>query len=118
MSKLLADENFPMASVDVLKRNPFDVLSILRSYQGISDVEVVRLANREQRLILTFDRDFGLLIFRDGLVPLHGVFYFRLSNFYPSQPREIVLDLLQRENFHSGNAITVIEENSIRQKKF
>jgi predicted nuclease of predicted toxin-antitoxin system len=118
MSKLLADENFPMASVDLLRSKQFDVVSILRSYPGISDVEVVRLANREQRLILTFDRDFGLLIFRDGLIPIHGVFYFRLSKFYPSQPGEIVLDILRRENFHSENAITVIEENFIRQKKF
>ncbi len=67
MIKLLADENFPSRSVDILRANGFDVLWILRSYQGISDAEIINLANAEQRLILTFDKDFGHLIFKEGI---------------------------------------------------
>jgi len=39
MIKLLADENFPLASVDILAINNFDVLSINKShltYTGLS----------------------------------------------------------------------------------
>jgi predicted nuclease of predicted toxin-antitoxin system len=64
MIKLLADENFPLASVEILENKKYDILSISRSYSGISDTEIIYLANREQRPILTFDRDFGQLIFK------------------------------------------------------
>lgn len=94
MIKLLADENFPMASINLLQTKNYDIVSVLRSYSGISDVEVIQLANQEQRLILTFDKDFGFLIFRDGLIPSNGVFYFRLEEFYPSQPGEMILEIL------------------------
>ncbi len=118
MIKLLVDENFPMASIDLLRSKNYDIVSVLRSYSGISDVEVIQLANQEQRLILTFDKDFGFLIFRDGLIPAKGVFYFRLEEFYPSQPGEMILELLMRDGFDPTGSITVIDKSFIRQKKF
>lgn len=53
MIDLLADENFPLDSVDLLEEKGFDVLSISRSYKGISDYKIIELANLERRLILT-----------------------------------------------------------------
>jgi predicted nuclease of predicted toxin-antitoxin system len=118
MIKLLADENFPIASVEILKSKKYDVLSILRSHSGISDTEVIHLANHEERLILTFDRDFGKLIYKEGIIPSYGVFYFRLIDFHPEQPAQIALALLEKPNFDIQGIMTVIEENFIRQKKF
>ena len=118
MIKLLADENFPIASIEILENEKYDVLSISRSHSGISDIEIIKIANREQRLILTFDRDFGQLIFKDGLIPERGVFCFRLQQFQSSQPAQIVLDLLGKTDFEVAGFITVIEESFIRQKKF
>lgn len=63
MIKLLADENFPSASINQLNSAGLDILNILKLYPGISDKDVILLANRESRLILTFDRDFGQLNF-------------------------------------------------------
>jgi predicted nuclease of predicted toxin-antitoxin system len=33
--------------------------------QGLSDLEVPKLANRENRAILTFDKDFGEVVIRE-----------------------------------------------------
>ena len=118
MVKLLADENFPLASVEILEKEGYNILSISKSHWGSSDIEIIKLSNQEQRLILTFDRDFGQLIFKDGLIPAYGVFYFRLQKFSPTQPAQIVLDLLSKLDFEISGAITVIEDNFIRQKKF
>lgn len=118
MIKLLADENFPLASVEIPEKEKYNILSISRSHSGISDMDIILLANQEKRLILTFDRDFGQLIFKDGLIPEFGIFYFRLQKFHPSQPAQITLDLLKKSDFEITGAITVIEENFIRQKKF
>ncbi len=117
MIRLLADENFPLASIEILEVK-YDILSIAKLHSGISDSEIIKLANREERLILTFDRDFGQLIFKEGLIPQWGIFYFRLQQFQDTTPAQIVLDLLENGNFDVSGTITVIEENFIRQKKF
>lgn len=118
MIKLLADENFPAASIDQLNEEGLDILSILKLNPGISDKEIILLANRESRLILTFDRDFGHLIFKDELIPENGVIYFRLQNFKPTTPAKLVTEMLNNKQFDFKRTITVVEESFIRQTKF
>ncbi|MSQ10273.1 MAG: hypothetical protein EXR52_04630 [Dehalococcoidia bacterium] len=56
-----------------------DVTSINRDYaQGVSDVDVLALATREARVLVTFDRDFGELVVRHR-EPHAGVIYLRLG---------------------------------------
>ncbi len=45
---------------------------------GVSDVEVLRRAIGENRILLTFDKDFGELAWRAGLPATAGVILFRL----------------------------------------
>lgn len=45
--------------------------------QGASDVEVLELANREERIMITFDKDFGELVFKEKLIH-KGVIFLRL----------------------------------------
>lgn len=118
MIKLLADENFPSASIDQLNSAGLDTLSILQRYPGISDKDVILLANRESRLILTFDRDFGQLIFKEGIVPENGVLYFRLQNFKSTTPARLVIEILNNKQLDFERSIIVIEENFIRQTRF
>lgn len=56
--KLLANENFPIASIDFLQKAGFDIKAIRFVARGISDEEVLRMAINENRTILTFDRDY------------------------------------------------------------
>lgn len=62
----LANENLPKPSVELLRSNGFVVRSIQEEAQSISDAEVVQIAFQENLIILTFDRDYGELIFRYG----------------------------------------------------
>ena len=64
---LLADENLPRRSSELLRELGYDVVT-WREHAGISDHEVVAIANEEQRIILTFDSDFGELVFRLGFI--------------------------------------------------
>lgn len=75
--KLLADENFPFQSVQVLKARGYDIKVVGLEYGGITDQEVMQIAMREGRTIVTFDRDYGELIFRRGYRPPAGVIYLR-----------------------------------------
>ena len=84
--KLLANENFPLASVKILADAGFDIIAVGKDYAGIFDSEVIELAMTEKRTILTFNRDYGELIFRKGYKPQSGVIYLRWDSFQPNEP--------------------------------
>lgn len=65
--KFLANENFPYPSVIELRQAGYDVKSILDISPSISDEEIMQIAINENRTILTFDRDYGELIFKMGI---------------------------------------------------
>lgn len=67
--RLLANENIPLASVATLRRAAHDVVSVMERSPGFPDEEVLRLAHSEARIILTFDRDYGELVYRHRLPP-------------------------------------------------
>jgi predicted nuclease of predicted toxin-antitoxin system len=75
----LLDENAEYRLALFLRAQAHDVTSITRDYaQGMSDREILGVAYREQRILITNDRDFGALVFRNGL-PHAGVIFFRLN---------------------------------------
>ena len=62
----------------VLRADGHDVLYIGETAAGLSDVDVIVLALRENRLLLTEDKDFGDLVFRrERTVP--GVVLMRIG---------------------------------------
>jgi predicted nuclease of predicted toxin-antitoxin system len=84
------------------------------SYPSTTDTDVTELAIRENRIILTFDGDFGTLIFRFGYRP-PGVIYFRLQNITADEPAHIVMTLL-RQDYTFLHRLTVVESDKIRQR--
>ncbi len=116
--KLLANENFPITSVKVLSNAGYDILSVGLDYSGISDKEVIDFANEDSRTIITFDRDYGELIFKKGLKPSGGVIYLRWESFTPERPGEYLLELLKSSELEFAKMLTVIAENKIRQRKY
>lgn len=69
--RYLADENFPRAAVEALKATGNDVVWIRAAAPGASDKDVLAIAARENRVVLTFDKDFGELATRSA--PLSGI---------------------------------------------
>ena len=67
MNKLLADENVPVEAVKTLKRRGVDILSITVFSQGLNDREVLNIADRENRILVTFDKDFGELVVKEKI---------------------------------------------------
>jgi predicted nuclease of predicted toxin-antitoxin system len=64
--RLCANENVPGDCVTTLRQHEYDVLWIREAAPGSSDDFVLAIAQTEQRLLLTFDKDFGELVFRRG----------------------------------------------------
>jgi len=78
--KFLLDENVDRRLVPFLKQSGHDVTAIAYEYPpGLLDEQVLALAAKEKRILLTNDRsDFGELIFRHHH-PHCGVILFRLK---------------------------------------
>ena len=114
MSKyaFLADENFPLESVKFLRNKKVDVVSVQEIAPGAKNGEVIRLARKEKRVLLTFDKDFGEWAYRKrGAV---GIVLFRLTRFTEEEVALLVLERLPKikENLH--RSFTVVESDRLR----
>jgi predicted nuclease of predicted toxin-antitoxin system len=116
--KLLANENFPLKSIVYLKSKGFDISSIGADNPSVQDHAVMAIAIREERTILTFDRDYGELIFKYNFKPQKGVIYLRLDEYTAEEPGELIEALINKNEFDFDNALTVLDKNGIRQRKY
>ncbi len=116
--KFLANENFPADSTLYLRSKGFDIKAVGSDFSGISDSEVVELAEKEQRIILTFDRDYGELIFKFGNKPNRGVIYLRLTNYESDEPGKIIEKIISIEGFDPVRKLTVFNGETLRQKPY
>ena len=117
MILLLADENFPLASHFLLETYGVDIKHIVsEGLSSIKDHEVIGFAIREERVIVTFDSDFGELIFKLNYKP-KGVIYFRWKDFKPKEPGEYLIRLIESEKVNFEGYLTVINRNKVRQRR-
>ncbi len=74
---VLADENFPRLVIEGLIAAGHDVLSVARHSPGVDDLAVLDLACRTGRRLLTFDADFGDLVYAQAAPAPEAILYFR-----------------------------------------
>ncbi|MGH8001185.1 MAG: DUF5615 family PIN-like protein [Brasilonema sp.] len=77
--RFLANENFPGDAVEALRNQGHDVTWIRTDAPGITDPEVLNRAQSDERILLTFDKDFGELAFRSHLPATCGIILFRIK---------------------------------------
>src|SRR5438067_7375925 len=78
--KFLLVESAAYALTDMLRDLGHDVTAIAHDYpRSIKDGDVLAIARREKRILITNDRDFGELVFLRRL-PHAGIILFRLGN--------------------------------------
>lgn len=114
--EFLANENFPLRSIRLLREANHRVVSILQEAPGSIDADILRRAHAEGLIILTFDRDYGELIYRHKISPPAGVVYFRFAPATPTEPGEILLNILARDISSLSGRFTIIERGRMRQR--
>jgi predicted nuclease of predicted toxin-antitoxin system len=113
--RLLANENFPAPSVRYLRDGGYDVAAVFEGRGGLIDREVLALAESEQRWIITFDRDYGDLIFARGLAAPPAVILFRMRSYRPDAPGRFVAGLLESGSELEGHFV-VVDEAGLRKR--
>ena len=89
---------------------------VAESSSGITDEEVIKIANNESRILITNDKDFGELIFRQGRIT-QGILLIRAVNEESLNKLRLVEEVLEKvKNKLKGNFI-VVNETGIRIRK-
>lgn len=113
MLRLLANENLPGDAVGELRRRGHDVLWARTHLAGAADSEILARAVAEERLLVTFDKDFGELVYRRGRSASCGIVLFRITTKSPADATRRIVALLESRDDWAG-AFSVIDENGIR----
>jgi len=109
----LADENVDRQIIERLRHEGYNVRYIAEENAGISDDEVLDLANKAESLLLTADKDFGELVFRQRKITC-GVVLIRLAGLTQRRKAEIVVDTISRHGTELLNSFSVITIGAIR----
>lgn len=114
--KLLADENIPGNTVNRLRKAGIDVVWILETSPGISDDKILKKAHDEHRIVLSYDRDFGELIFRKKLHIPAGVIYLRFIPESPEEATKHITKIITQKHITFEDNFTVVHRDHIRQR--
>jgi len=86
--KFLLDENVEFRIATFLTQEGHDVTAIAYDYPyALSDVQVLSIAASENRILITNDRDFGELIYRQKYAHAENITYFPTRIIGPSALR-------------------------------
>ncbi len=111
--RLCANENLPESCILQLRQAGHDVLWIREVAPGCSDEAVLTRARQENRLLITFDKDFGELVFHRGAKASQGIVLFRILQPSAAAVAERVAQILASRNDWSGH-FSVVEESAVR----
>lgn len=100
----LANENISQISIELLRLKGFSILIIKENNRGISDRIVLQITKDHNAIILTFDKDYGEILFRENWFPAPSIVFRKLYE-------------LSESNFQLNGFFTVIEEFGLRQRK-
>jgi predicted nuclease of predicted toxin-antitoxin system len=83
--RFLFDQSADFRLIARLRELGHDVSAVSREHpHSLADADVLAIARDEKRILLVADRDFGELIFHQGLVHA-GVIFFRIARRQPGR---------------------------------
>lgn len=112
----LVDESVDRQFVDSLRQDNHFVLYVAEMEPGISDESVLNLANQRDALLVTADKDFGEMVFRQLRISC-GVVLIRLAGLLPETKGEIVTSLMRKYGTEIVHSFTVVTPNAIRIRR-
>ena len=114
--KFLADESVDRQIVERLRADGHVVQSVAEMEPGISDDVVLDRANRESSLLLTADKDFGEMVYRQRRLS-SGVLLVRLSGVAPVKKAELVSAAVAEHGREMVQAFAVVDPGRVRIRR-
>jgi predicted nuclease of predicted toxin-antitoxin system len=114
--RLCAKKNIPEDCFTRLCQSGHDVFWIRETTSGSPDSDVLARALTEDRLLITFDKDFGELVFRRGAKASHGIVLFRIAQRSSVIVAERVSTVLASRDDWTGH-FSVVDDSTIRMRR-
>ena len=114
--KLLCNENIPAAVITALRAEGHDVVAIGETSPGLKDRDVLAIALSQERICLTFDKDFGELAARHPAAAKSGVILLRLPAGNASTIGARIPAILARREDWPGH-FSVVEAGRVRMRR-
>jgi predicted nuclease of predicted toxin-antitoxin system len=114
--RLLTDENVPRPSVRLLRESGYEVDSMTELAPGTPDTEVLARAQSAGQVLITFDRDFGELVYHRGAPAPLGIIYLRVEPADAEEPARLLLSLFTGEDIQWVGRFTVVDRERVRQR--
>lgn len=113
---LVADESVDKQIVDKLRARGHEVVFVAESAPGITDDSVLAKSRELDALLITADKDFGELVFRQRL--LHsGILLVRLAGLPADLKAELVASAVDRHFDELKAGFGVLSERALRVRK-
>jgi predicted nuclease of predicted toxin-antitoxin system len=105
--RLLADESCDFSVVRALRGAGHDVIAVAELFPSLDDSLILDLALREQRVLLTEDKDFGQLVYANAQ-PSSGVIFIRYpTNLRTTLPNTVVTFIEKSEAQLTGSFVVL-----------
>jgi hypothetical protein len=114
---IIADESVDRFIVERLRHLGYEVEYIAEISPGISDELVLRKANQVPGLLLTGDKDFGEMVFKEGASASAGIILIRLSGLETSVKIQTVVKVFEDHGDELMNYFTVISPHGVRLRR-
>lgn len=111
--RFVVDECFGPQVAGRLQDEGHDVLSVYEAARGALDEDILAVAVREDRIVITADKNFGDLVFRDHR-PHRGVILLRLDEETSTNTIRVLTDLLAQYADQIEHHFVVATETSVR----
>lgn len=109
--KFLADMGIAMSTVRALREKGYDTVHLRdQNLHKLSDEKILKKAQEEERIILTFDLDFGALLYA-GLHQSPSVIIFRMNIQTPATVTKKLFGLLGEHSRELENGAVVVVES-------
>ncbi len=112
----VADESVDQQIIERLRDEGHAVWYIVEASPGASDEDVLEFAKHKGAILLTADKDFGEMVFRQRRVT-EGVIFIRLAGQSQKRKAEIVASAVKRHGEELLRAFSVITPGGIRIRK-
>lgn len=114
--KLIADEGVERQIVQQLRETGHEVFYAAESSPGVSDEWLLGSALGAEALLLTNDKDFGELVYRQKRLT-HGVVLLRLAGLPNSSKAKLVCTSVAKHGGEMLGSFTVISPGSVRVRR-